>query len=57
MSGDDNTSRNADLDDRVAQVKRLGMFVLAALVFLPRALAISTIVLVVLVYTGVALFS
>lgn len=55
--GSRTTSRNADLEDRAAQVKRWGIFIIAALVFLPRELAVTAIVALGLLYMCYAIFA
>lgn len=50
-------SRNVDMEDRVAQVKRWGTFIIAALVFLPRELAVTAVVALGLVYMCKAVFT
>lgn len=49
--------RDADLDRRISQVKRWGVYIVAVLVLLPRPLVIPLVVLMGLVYMCIAVFS
>jgi hypothetical protein len=56
MASDDDIPRKAILDNRIAQFKRWGAFVVAAMVLLPRPLAVTVVLVIGAVYMFVVVF-